>query len=158
ISLLGEYQARAIEQLLLAVVGPEEMERRQLVCGDAYAFQGDERDVMFLSLVSARTEGRRIGVLTSEADVRRFNVAASRARDQMTLYHGAPLNDLSPSCLRHALLKYCQDPTVEPAPVGDLAVADIRRIAAAADRAVVEAPEPFESWFEVDVFLRLADR
>ncbi len=60
ISLLGEDQAKLIEKLLLEKIGPEEMEKRHLVCGDAYAFQGDERDVMFLSLVSAPTEGHRI--------------------------------------------------------------------------------------------------
>ena len=52
ISLLGQLQAREIEARLLNRLGPEEMEQRQLVCGDAYAFQGDERDVMLLSLVS----------------------------------------------------------------------------------------------------------
>jgi len=57
ISLLGEYQARYIEHLLKDQLGPEEMEKRQLHCGDAYAFQGDERDVMFLSMVVAPTEG-----------------------------------------------------------------------------------------------------
>ena len=51
ISLLGEKQARLIEQKLLATIGPEEMERRRLVCGDAYSFQGDERHVMFISMV-----------------------------------------------------------------------------------------------------------
>ena len=29
------------------------MVERQIICGDAYSFQGDERDVMFLSLVIA---------------------------------------------------------------------------------------------------------
>src|SRR5207249_1184433 len=49
ISLQGEAQARLINQLLLERLQPEEIEHRDLVCGDAYAFQGDERDVMFLS-------------------------------------------------------------------------------------------------------------
>jgi superfamily I DNA and/or RNA helicase len=53
ISLLGEHQARLIESGLLERIGPEEMERRRIVCGDAYAFQGDERNIIFLSLVVA---------------------------------------------------------------------------------------------------------
>src|SRR5258708_7188085 len=80
ISLVGSDQAKHVESLLVAQLGAAEMERRQLVCGDAYTFQGDERDVMFLSMVSA--PNRRIGTLSSARDERRFNVAASRARDQ----------------------------------------------------------------------------
>lgn len=158
ISLLGSNQAKLIESQLLEKLGPEAMERRQLVCGDAYAFQGDERDVMFLSLVSAPTEGRRIGTLTQEADKRRFNVAASRARDQLLLFHSATLNDLSPLCLRYALLEYCLDPTVESAEVAGLAISDLRHLADTADRDRVRPPEPFDSWFEVDVLLRIAAR
>lgn len=81
--LQGEAQAALIENQLLERLGPEEMERRRLVCGNPYSFQGDERDVMFLSLVAASNE--RIGALTKASDERRFNVAASRARDQMIL-------------------------------------------------------------------------
>src|SRR5262249_2782998 len=96
ISLLGEGQAREIERLLLDRVGPEEFEKRQLLCGDAYAFQGPERDIMFLSMVVAPRPAGRLGTLTRMADERRFNVAASRARDQMWLFHTVTLNDLSP--------------------------------------------------------------
>ena len=158
ISLLGPYQARLIERLLLDCLGPEEMERRQIVCGDAYAFQGDERDVMFLSMVSAPTEGRRIGVLTKDSDQRRFNVAASRAREQMILFHSATLNDLSPMCLRYRLLKYCLNPKVTQPLVGGIHVDELRQIATKADRDRTLPPSPFESWFQVDVFLRIAER
>jgi hypothetical protein len=47
ISLQGEAQARLIEHKLLETLEPEVIEERRLVCGDAYAFQGDERHVMF---------------------------------------------------------------------------------------------------------------
>lgn len=158
ISLLAEGQAKLIERLLVEKVGPEEMERRQLVCGDAYAFQGDERDVMFLSLVVAPSEERHIGVLSTEADRRRFNVAASRARDQMVLYHSVGLSDLSPKCFRYALLEFCLNPEMPAREVAGVPVADIERAAANADRANTRPPLPFESWFEIDVFLQLARR
>jgi very-short-patch-repair endonuclease len=158
ISLLGEPQAREIERQLLERVGPEEMERRQLVCGDAYTFQGDERDVIVLSMVSAPDAQRRIGTLASEADRRRFNVAASRARDQMLLFHSATTSDLSAKCFRYELLEYCQNPTVTQPEIAGLPIADLRRLAQVADRGIVHPPEPFESWFEVDVFLRIAGR
>lgn len=158
ISLLGEDQARLIERLLLEKIGPEEMEKRQLVCGDAYAFQGDERDIMFLSLVSAPTEGQRIGTLTSTRDERRFNVAASRAKDQMWLFHAATLNDLSPNCLRYRLLQYCQNPKLEPTTVDGLNVEQLRVLARTVNRNREKPPLPFDSWFEVDVFLKIGDR
>jgi very-short-patch-repair endonuclease len=158
ISLLGEDQARYIETRLLEKLGPEEVEERSLVCGDAYAFQGDERDIMFLSLVAAPTEGHRIGTLTSLRDERRFNVAASRARDQMWLFHTATLNDLSPNCLRYRLLQYCQDPRLEPTSVEGVNVDALKAMRATVDPSSVQPPAPFESWFEVDVFLQITAR
>ena len=76
--LQGDAQAGLIEDQLFNQLGAEEIRKRKLVCGNPYSFQGDERDVMFLSMVAAANE--RIGPLTKPADERRFNVAASRAR------------------------------------------------------------------------------
>ncbi len=109
ISLQGEAQAKYIESKLLTRLSPTDMETRRIVCGDAYAFQGDERDIMLLSMVAAPNE--RIGVLNKEADKRRFNVAASRGKDQVILFHSATLNDLHPECMRYKLLEYYLNPT-----------------------------------------------
>jgi very-short-patch-repair endonuclease len=109
ISLQGEAQARLIENMLLRTLDPEVIEERRLICGDAYAFQGDERNVIFLSMVAAPGE-HRIGALTNEAARQRFNVAASRAQDQLWLFHTAELDTLSPACMRHHLLSYMLDP------------------------------------------------
>ncbi|MDR5659998.1 AAA domain-containing protein [Serpentinicella sp. ANB-PHB4] len=108
ISLQGHDQAKLIEELLREAIGEEEMIDRKVVCGDAYFFQGDERDVMFLSLVAA--SNMRAGVLSKRSDYQRFNVAASRAKDQMFLYHSIQLGDLSPQCARYRLLQYCKNP------------------------------------------------
>lgn len=156
ISLLGHDQARYIERLLLERVGPEEMEKRQLICGDAYAFQGDERDVIFLSLVSAPTEGYIIGTLANERDERRFNVAASRAKDQIWLFHSATLNDLSPKCLRYHLLEYCLNPIVKPISISEERMKELIKIALNRNR---NKPDPpFESWFEADVFFHIVKK
>ncbi|MBT3499888.1 MAG: DUF559 domain-containing protein, partial [Gemmatimonadales bacterium] len=109
ISLQGEAQARLIETMLLESLDPEVIETRRLICGDAYAFQGDERNVMFLSMVAALGE-TRIGALANEAARQRFNVAVSRAQDQLWLFHTAELDVLSPTCMRHRLLSYMLDP------------------------------------------------
>ncbi len=158
ISLVGEAQAREIERLLISRLGPEKMERRQIVCGDAYAFQGDERDVMFLSLVSALQENRRIPAMTDDEAQRRFNVAASRARDQMYLFHTATLADLNPRCVRYQLLEYCSNPRVAISDVSGLDVSQLEALALQADRQFVSPPAPFDSWFELDVFLAITRR
>ena len=158
ISLVGEAQARETERLLIGRLGPEEMERRQIVCGDAYAFQGDERDVMFLSMVSAPQENRTIPAMTDDEAQRRFNVAASRARDQMYLFHTATLADLNPRCFRYQLLEYCSNPKVAISDVSGLDVPQLEARALQADRQFVSPPAPFDSWFELDVFLAIARR
>src|SRR5262249_37305701 len=110
ISLIGDAQAALIQSKLVPLLGEKEMERRQIRCGNAYHFQGDERDVMFLSLVVAAGEGRRIGPMTKEADRQRINVAASRARDQMWCVRSVALEELHPDDIRSLLIRYCQNP------------------------------------------------
>lgn len=149
--LQGEAQAALIENQLLDQLGAEEMERRRLVCGNPYSFQGDERDIMLLSLVAATNE--RIGPLTKAADERRFNVAASRARDMMILFHSVTCEDLSSSCLRRQLLDFFQ--STKPQQIAGIDRDELERRAAQDNRRVVNPPVPFESWFEVDVALEL---
>lgn len=112
ISLQGEAQAEVIDRLLRGRLDAKEIEERRLICGDAYAFQGTERDVIFLSLVAATNE--RFQAQTAENAKRRFNVAASRARDQCWLFHSVTLNDLNPDDLRHRLLSHYLHKTENP--------------------------------------------
>ncbi|MFD1434138.1 tellurite resistance TerB C-terminal domain-containing protein [Kroppenstedtia eburnea] len=108
ISLLGNDQAQVIENRLREAIGEEQMLKRKIICGDAYAFQGDERDVICLSLVIA--DNVRFGALVRKDAQQRFNVAASRAKNQMRLYHSVDLEDLNPDDFRYRLLNYCQNP------------------------------------------------
>jgi len=149
--LQGEAQAGLIEDQLLGQLGAEEMERRRLICGNSYSFQGDERDVMFLSMVAA--PNKTIGTLTKPADERRFNVAASRARDQMWLFHSVTCNDLSASCLRRRLLEFFEN--TKPQEIAGIKREELERRAAQDNRVIVNPPQPFDSWFEVDVALEL---
>lgn len=160
ISLLGEHQAKLIERLLLKRIGAEEIERRKIVCGDAYSFQGDERHIVFLSLVVAikDDESRGFSALTKLSDMQRFNVAASRAQDQLWLFHSVMPEDVgNHECMRHKLLTYFYDPARHAARSVGVDLTDLRQQAASPDRPET-APAPFDSWFEVDVYLRVADR
>src|SRR3546814_9237530 len=87
--------AKLIEHKLLDAVSPEEWAARELRCGDATAFQGSERDVMFLSMVKAPDADKRLSAQTADTYVQRFNVAASRAKDQMWVYHSMPREALT---------------------------------------------------------------
>lgn len=110
ISLVGEYQALEIERLLLRYMAPDGYESRRIICGNAAHFQGDERNVMFLSMVDTPNDGplpKREQTMFKQ----RFNVAASRACDQMWVVHSLdPQKDLKPGDLRRRLIEYAQDP------------------------------------------------
>ncbi|TDD36418.1 DNA helicase [Actinomadura sp. KC06] len=106
ISLLGtSRQAQLIDERLLGKLGPEEYERRLLRCGDSYGFQGDERDVVFISVVSDG-EG---APFTARRYEQRINVAASRARDQMWVFHSVQPHRLHPEDQRARLIRYAAD-------------------------------------------------
>ena len=139
ISLLGDAQAQLIQGKLIDRLGEQEVERRRIRCGNAYHFQGDERHVMFLSLVVAAGEGRRIGALTKEADRQRINVAASRAQDQMWCIRSISPDELHPDDVRGRFIRYCQNP-------------------ARIDDATSQAEDRFDSDFERDVYRHLIAR
>ena len=109
ITLQGDKQHKLLENLIREKIGDAEYVARKIICGNAYNLQGDERDIIFLSMVVA--PNRRFMTLTKQADKQRYNVAASRARNQMRLYHSVDINDLSQKDYRYAFLSYCKNPT-----------------------------------------------
>lgn len=136
ISLMGEDQAQLIETQLRSRLSPAELTRRRLLCGNAAHFQGDERDVMFLSVVDTAADGP-LASRDTEAFRKRYNVAASRAKDQMWVIHSLnPDNDLKPGDLRRRLIEYAINP-------------------AAFANAIAQQEARAESEFEKQVFRRL---
>jgi very-short-patch-repair endonuclease len=107
-------------------------------------------------MVAAPNE--RIGSLTTQSHQRKFNVAASRAQDQMWLFHTVTQNDLSQSCLRRKLLEYFEEPNVTQFPGIDEDINALQIQAQTANRQIEKAPDPFDSWFELDVALHIASR
>lgn len=114
ISLVGEKQAERIEELLRTHIDPVVYEQdHQILAGNPAQFQGDERDVMFLSVVNAPDEdGGPLRRRTQKLFQQRFNVAASRARDQMWVVHSLdPKTHLKEGDLRRKLIEHAQDPS-----------------------------------------------
>jgi len=108
ISMMGKEQAKLIEGMLMKVLTPKEYEDRKLLCGTPASFQGDEREIIFMSMVDALPS--RLIALTKDTDKRRFNVGVSRAKDQIWLFHSFQESDLKKNCFRHRLLTYCRNP------------------------------------------------
>jgi very-short-patch-repair endonuclease len=109
VSLVGDDQALEIERLLLHHLPPAEYEARRVLCGNAAQFQGDERDVMFLSVVDS-ADAEQLRLRSEPMFKQRFNVAASRARDQMWVIHSLDPADLKPKDLRRRLIQHAEDP------------------------------------------------
>ena len=111
VSLVGDDQALEIDYLLRGHLSPDRYELHRLLCGNAAQFQGDERDVIFISLVDTAQRGP-LSLRDQELFKQRFNVAASRARDQMWIVHSLnPNNDLKADDLRRQLIEHAQDPS-----------------------------------------------
>ena len=110
VSLVGEEQALEIDRLLRTYLSPDLYEHHRLLCGTSAQFQGDERDVVFLSMVDA-PKGEFLYFRDQQMFKQRFNVAASRARDQMWVVHSLdPQSDLQPGDLRRRLIEHAHAP------------------------------------------------
>lgn len=82
----------------------------QFLCGTAAQFQGDERDVVFISMVDSPTGGP-LRMRQEDLYRQRFNVAASRPKDQLwVVYSVDPRRDLQPGDLRRRLIEHAENP------------------------------------------------
>lgn len=136
--------------LLREQLGAEAIAERKLLCGTSQEFQGTERDVIFLSMVITPPDnGYRIPKYPDPlgAATKRFNVAASRAKDQMWLFHSVSQEQLHPDCLRFNLLNYCQSPiALEYEPYDE-----------EVSRTIPQKP-PFDSLYEQKIFCDITDK
>lgn len=133
VSLVGEEQAIEIEKLVRSQLLPDEYEKRRILCGTAAQFQGDERDVMFLSVVDVAADGP-LPLRQEDRFKQRFNVAASRARDQMWVVYSLDSGrDLKSGDLRRRLIEHA----LEPQAVSRMLASEERRAASELERAVM---------------------
>ncbi|MCX5365523.1 AAA domain-containing protein [Streptomyces sp. NBC_00124] len=137
-------QVKLLEQLINERIPAPVRERHQMRVGNPASFQGDERHVILLSMVA--TDPPRIaGGARSERQA--YNVAASRAQDQMRLFYSVPPDRLKSGDLRLNLLAYMENPPSALANADDIGEVSS------------EVPQkPFESLFEQHVYLRLKAR
>ncbi|MBY6363243.1 AAA domain-containing protein [Rhodococcoides corynebacterioides] len=111
-------QSRAHTELIRALIAEripaEQRDHLRLRVGTPPEFQGDERDVMFVSMVVGPESSTL--ALTSELWQRRFNVAATRAKNQLWVFHSVTVEHLSTVDLRASLLSYVRAAPTVPVP------------------------------------------
>ncbi|MFJ9039081.1 AAA domain-containing protein [Streptomyces sp. NPDC102406] len=137
-----------LENLLAERLDYEQREERRIRVGDAEDFQGDERHVMFVSCVnSASTAAGTVpGGFTGKTYEQRINVAASRAQDQLWVFHSARTEQFHENDLRRQWLDHLTRPSEEDAvAVEGEVLPDVRH-------------EAFDSLFQQKVYLELAGR
>lgn len=116
ISMVGEEQSVLIENLISqdTEITPREIEERQILCGNSANFQGDERDVVFLSMVDSTGGDDKLlamqGFGFQDATRKRYNVAVSRARDQLWVVHSLDGAKMKAGDIRRGLLEYAANP------------------------------------------------
>lgn len=103
-------QIKAINTAIWQNFSSDFIKNRRIKIGNSYEFQGDERDVIILSMVISKKmengDTRIVKALTTKEYERSFNVAASRAKEQVILVHSIAANELSKECLRYKLITY----------------------------------------------------
>lgn len=137
-----------LENLLAERLDYEQREERRIRVGDAEDFQGDERHVMFVSCVNSATSaaGTVPGGFNGKTYEQRLNVAASRAQDQVWVFHSARPEQFHENDLRRQWLDHLTRPAEEDtAAVNGEVFPDVRH-------------EAFDSLFQQKVYLELTER
>ncbi len=129
ISLIGSVQATRIYSRLVSDLGAETIEHHRIMCGNAATFQGQERDIVFLSMVACPKTA--IAQTTRNIE-QRYNVAASRARDRLVLVRSVAASHLKPGDLKLGLIEHFRNPMeggniVPPSNVLDLCQSGFER-------------------------------
>jgi very-short-patch-repair endonuclease len=144
----GQRQVRLLDHEIAVRLSPEIRTERKIRVGIPSDFQGDERNVVFLSLVVApRPDGKLQRLQRMLSYQQSYNVAASRAEDQLWLFTSISRGDLNPEDLRASLLDYMSEPppTYGPSPELSEVSEDVRT-------------PPFESLLEQRVFREIRGR
>ena len=122
ITMLGDEQAVTVQKIISERIPLRDIEDHRILCGNPPHFQGDERDVVFMSLVESCRGSGPLSCMRADANMnlwrKRYNVAASRPKDQLWVIHSLDVaNDLQTDDIRKILLDYTNDPALFTAAV-----------------------------------------
>lgn len=99
-------QVEIIKKALYQVLTTEIIKKHEIEVGTAHTFQGDERDIMILSLTLAENSHHQSIFFVQKPNL--FNVAITRARKKLICYISRPVESLPFGLLRN-YLEYIQD-------------------------------------------------
>jgi hypothetical protein len=104
IGILSPFRAQVelISKLLQTSLTIREIEKHRIVIGTAFSFQGEERDVMLLSIVVDKVTNASAFTYMQRDDV--FNVSITRARFRQIVFHSVQPNDLKFGSTLHKFL------------------------------------------------------
>ncbi|MDT0538432.1 AAA domain-containing protein [Croceitalea sp. P059] len=99
IGILSPFRSQVdhLSQALLHKFNIETLDRHKFKVGTPYAFQGEERDIMYLSMVVDGTTHHSTKQHLNKPDV--FNVSITRARHRQYIYYSGSPNDHKPESL-----------------------------------------------------------
>lgn len=100
-----------LRNLVTERIDPKAIETHDIICGSSAEFQGDERDVILMLLCDAPAPGQLVRLMRPEANedavMKRYNVAVSRAKDQLWVLHSFdPASQLQHDDIRALLFNW----------------------------------------------------
>lgn len=147
-----------IKEDLANEFGKEKIDKHKLIIEDSPKFQGDERDVMIVSLgvaldfqkLKENQNAKPRAIISSQDEFKKINVALSRAKEQMILFHSVKSEHLQSNDFRNKILTFFNDEveSIEPLQIDDYNIERFRH----------NVPEPFDSWFEYDIAKTLIEK
>ncbi|MGY0426324.1 MAG: AAA domain-containing protein [Polaribacter sp.] len=150
-----------IKEDLSELFGRDKLEKIKLIIEDSPKFQGDERDVMLVSLgvaldsekIKSNDNPKPRSIVDDgklKDDFKKINVALSRAKEQMILFHSVKSEDLRNNDFRLKIISFFYNETKKLEPF-DFPENE-------SDRNLYNIPKPFDSWFEYDITSNLIDK
>lgn len=111
----SKHQTLLIRQISQNELIKQYEDKLELLIGTSREFQGDERDIMFLTITASHSFNERTNEIrppraaATEEYMRIFNVAASRAKEKSVVVHSIhpdAVGIMSPECYRKKLIDY----------------------------------------------------
>lgn len=141
----------------------DKLEKHNIIVDNPSEFQGDERDVILISLgvASKVNEDNTLSAPTSIVDnietnltskLRGINVGLSRAKEQMILFHSIALDQLKTRDFRRKIISFFDEKFSPVLPI-ELPINVEKK-----HRIPENRPKPFDSWFEYDIASALFDK
>lgn len=150
-----------IKEDLSEQFGRDKLDEIKLIIEDSPKFQGDERDVMLVSLgvaldsekLESNDNPKPRSIVDDgniKDDFKKINVALSRAKEQMILFHSVKSEDLRNNDFRLKILSFFYNETKALKPF-ELPENEN-------ERNLYNIPKPFDSWFEYDIASELINK